>query len=159
MIDADDGFLVENADLGFEGVDMLARVINFRGNGVLADRDAGGGGVDELDRLVGELAGGDVAGGEFHAGFDGFIEDLNFVMFFEAGGDAAHHEDRLVLIGLIDLDDLEAAGRGAGSFSMCFLYSSQVVAATVPRRRCRGQGAEFQELCGIARTGPRRLHP
>jgi len=132
VVEADDGFLVEDGDFGFEGVDAFAAVIDLGGDGVLADGDARGGGVDELDGLVGELAGGDVAGAELDGGFEGLVEDLDFVVFFKGGGGARIMRMALRSPGSSILIFWKRRVR-AGSFSMCFLYSSQVVAATVRR--------------------------
>jgi hypothetical protein len=41
---------------GFKGLDALAAIVHFSRGGVQADRDAGAGGVDEADRLIGQLA-------------------------------------------------------------------------------------------------------
>jgi len=77
----------------FEGLDAAARIIDRGGHGMLADGDAGAGGINETDGLVRQLARGDVAVGEPDGGFDGFIQDLHAVMFLERRHDVAQHQD------------------------------------------------------------------
>ena len=83
-------------------------------------------------------------------GFDGFVEDLHLVMFFERGDDAAHHQDGLCLVRFFDFDDLKAAGQGGIFFDMLFVF--------VPGRG--GDGAQraasqsgFEQIGGIAGAG------
>jgi hypothetical protein len=55
------GLATEDLELGLQRLDALAAVVDLGGDGVLTDRDAGARGVEQADRLVRELAGGDVA--------------------------------------------------------------------------------------------------
>ena len=77
-----------------------------------ADADAGRRGVEQVDRLVGELAAGDEALGEAHGGEHGGVEDAHAVGLLELLLDAAQHGGCLLLGRLLDLDELEAAGEG-----------------------------------------------
>ena len=110
-VDADSEFAGDDVALGLQQADAALAILHCRGRRVLAYGDAGGGGIEQADRLVRQLAGGDVAVRQADGGFDGLVEDLHPVMFFERRGNAAHHRDGLLLIGLVDLDDLEAAGQ------------------------------------------------
>ena len=94
-----------------ERLDAPAAVLDRRRHGVLADGDARAGGVEQADRLVGQLAGRDVAVRELDRRFQRLVEDLHLVVLLQGRGDAAHHQDRLRLAGLLDLDHLEAAGQ------------------------------------------------
>ena len=87
------------------------RVLDRRRHRVLADGDAGGGGVEQAHRLVRQLARRDVAVREPHRRLDRLVEDLHLVVLLQRRDDAAHHQDRLVLVRLVDLDDLEAPGQ------------------------------------------------
>ena len=103
---------VDDLQLGFERCDALAAVVDLRRHGVLADRHAGTGRIEQAHRLVRQLPGRDVAMRQLHGRFERFVENLHAMMLFERRGHAAHHEDRLFLAGLVDLNDLEAAGEG-----------------------------------------------
>ena len=99
--------------------------------------DAGRGRVDEADRLVRQLAAGDVAMREPDGRLDGLVQDLDLVMLLERGQSRASCGCALSSSGSSTLITWKRRVR-AGSFSMCFLYSSQVVAAmvrSVPRAR------------------------
>ena len=72
------------------------------------------------------------------------------MVLLEHAGDLAHHQDRAVLARLIDLHGLEARV-SAGSFSMCFLYSAQVVAAIV-RKQYLAAKRRLEEVGRIARA-------
>ena len=89
-----------------------AQILDFGRGGVLGDRDPGAGGVEQAHRLVGELAGRDVAVREGDGRLDGGVEDLHPVMLLEDCGDAAQHLHRRRLFRLLDLHHLEAAGEG-----------------------------------------------
>ena len=94
MVHANAGFALEDFLFGFEPLNAAARIIDFGGDSVLADGHARASGVDEADRFIRQLAGGDIAMRKPDGGFDGFVEDQDVVMFFERGDDAAHHQDR-----------------------------------------------------------------
>jgi hypothetical protein len=97
---------------------------------MLADRDAGACRVEQAHRLVGQLARRDVAVRQLDRRLDRLVEQLHAMVLLEHAGHAAQHQDRLELVGLGHLNHLEAPV-SAGSFSMCFLYSAQVVAPMV----------------------------
>ena len=87
-------------------------VFDLGRRGVLADRDAGAGGVEQADRLVGQLARGDVAVRERDRGFERLVEQLHPVMLLERRGDAAQHQrSPSASVGSSHLHDLEAAGQ------------------------------------------------
>ena len=98
---------VEDAELEPEVVDLPPAVLDGRRDGVLADRHPGAGGVQQADGLVRELSGRDVAVRELHGALDGLVEDAHAVVLLQDRGDPAHHPDGAVLVGLLDLDDLE----------------------------------------------------
>ena len=78
---------------------------------MLADRDPGTGRVEQAHRLVRQLSCRDVAMRQAHRGLERLVQDLHAMMLLEHRGDAAHHEDRLVLARLGHLHDLEAPGQ------------------------------------------------
>ena len=78
----------------------------------MADRHAGAGSIEQADRLVGQLAAGDVAVRQPHGIDDGLVEDAHLVVLLQRGDQAAHHVDGGWLGGLLDFDDLEAPGQG-----------------------------------------------
>ena len=89
-----------------------AAVLDLGRDRVLADGHPRAGRVEQADRLVGQLAGGNVAMRELDRGLQGLVEDLDAVVLLQYPGHAAHHEQGLGLARLADLDDLEAAGEG-----------------------------------------------
>ena len=93
--------------LELEVVDLAAAVLDGRRDRILADRHPGAGRVEQADRLVRELPAGDVAVRELHGALDGLVEDADAVVLLQRRGDPAHHADGAVLVGLLDLDDLE----------------------------------------------------
>ena len=82
-----------------------------RGGGV-AEADAAGGLVDEVDRLVGEVAVRDVADREVGGGLDRLVRDRDLVVLLVALADAHEDLDRLLERGLLDHDRLEAPLEG-----------------------------------------------
>ena len=60
----------------------------------LAHRHARAGGVDQADRLVGQLAARDVARRQPHRLAHRLVEDAHVVMLLQRGDQAAHHRDR-----------------------------------------------------------------
>jgi hypothetical protein len=77
---------------------------------VLRHGHAGARRVQQAHRLVGQLARGNVAVRELDRGLDGLVEQLHAVVLLQHAGHAAQHQDRLHLVGLGHLHDLEAAG-------------------------------------------------
>ena len=82
------------------------------GGAVLGQGHPGAGGVEDADRLVRELAAGDVAVREGDGAAHRLVEHPHPVVRFEVGGEAAQHVDRGRLVRLVHLDHLEAAGEG-----------------------------------------------
>ena len=83
MPGAGGGLALEDADLDLEVVDLAAAVLDGRRDGVLADRHAGAGGVEQADRLVGQLPAGDVAVRELDRRLDRLVEDADAVVLLE----------------------------------------------------------------------------
>ncbi len=83
----------DDRQLGLQGQDALARIVDRRWHRVLADGDAGAGGVEQAHRLVRQLTGRNVAVRQFHRGFQRLVEYLHPVVVLHHAGDAAHHED------------------------------------------------------------------
>jgi hypothetical protein len=88
----------------------------------LAESETGAGGIEDGHGFVGKLAAGNESVGEFDRGGDTFVEDADFVVFFEEFGDAAHHDEALLFGGFFHLDDLEAAGKGGIFFKILFVF-------------------------------------
>jgi hypothetical protein len=87
------------------------------------DGDARASGVDQADRLVGQLARRDVAVRQLDGRFQRFVEDLHLVVLFHGRGDPAHHQDRALFARLVDLDGLEAAGERRVFFDVLLVFS------------------------------------
>src|ERR1017187_5567894 len=120
VIGAGSGFAFEDALLHGEIVLAADGVFDGRRRGVVSQGEAGAGGVEPADGLVGKLAAHHVAVGEADGGLDGFFENTDAVVLFKRGRDAAQHHHALQFFGLFDLDHLEAAGE-SGVFFEIFL--------------------------------------
>ncbi len=108
--------------------------------GRMAQAHARGGFVDEVDRLVGKVAVGDVADRQVDGGLHRFVGDDHLVVLLVALADAEQDVDRLLERRLLDHDRLEAALEGG--------VALDVLAVLVERR-----GADALELT----AGERRL--
>ncbi len=123
-----------------DAVELLLGLAQLGRGGGVAQADAGGGLVDEVDRLVGQEAVGDVADRQLGGGLDGFVGDRDLVVLLVALADAHEDLDRLLERRLLDHDRLEAALEGG--------VALDVLAVLVERRR-----ADALELA----AGERRL--
>ena len=108
--------------------------------GRMAQADARGGLVDEVDRLVRKVAVGDVADRQVDGGLHRLVGDGHLVVLLVALADAEQDVDRLLERRLLDHDRLEAALEGG--------VALDVLAVLVERR-----GADALELA----AGERRL--
>ena len=88
---------------------------------------AAGGLVDQVDRLVGQVAVRDVADRQVGRGLDRLVGDLDLVVVLVARADAEQDLDRLLERGLLDHDRLEAPLEGR--------VALDVLAVLVERRR------------------------
>ena len=95
--------------VGFEAGELFLRLAEFLRPRVGVEAGAGGGFVDEVDRLVGQEAVGDVAVGEAHRRLDGVLGDDDVVMRLVFVLDAAQDGDGIVKRGFGDDDGGEAA--------------------------------------------------
>ena len=94
-------------------LELFLDFLQLRRRGQRHETGAGGGLVDHVDRLVGQLAIGDVAVGQRHRGVDGLLGDLDSVMGLVLVAQALDDLDRLRHGGRLDDDRLEAALEGA----------------------------------------------
>ncbi len=144
MSDGEGGFLALRGGEG--GLHVRQR----GGLGGLRDRNAGAGGVEQADRLVRQLAGGDVALGEGDGGGHRAVGDPHAVVLFHRRHEAAQHVDRARLVGLVHRDGLEAAGQRRVLFEVLPVFAP-----------CGGgdgaQGAagerRFEEVGGVSGAG------
>ena len=90
-------------------LELLLRFAKRRRRGGVAEPDAAGRLVDQVDGLVGQVAVGDVAGREVHRGLDRLVRDLDLVVLLVALADAHQDVDGLLDRRLLDHDRLEAA--------------------------------------------------
>ena len=137
-VDADRRLAPDDLQLGLQRLDPLRQSSTSRRHGVLADRHARAGGVEQAHRLVGQLARRDVAVREPDGRLERLVEDLHPVVLL-------HARPRCPRIIRMPFSSLGSSTWttwkrrvSAGSFSMYFLYSAQVVAAivrSVPRAR------------------------
>src|ERR1035441_2668274 len=122
------------------GLDFGLQLAVGRRGGHRLDAHPRGGLVDQVDRLVGQEAVGDVAAGQFAGGAQRLVGDLDLVVLLVAVAQAAQDLDGLVDRGLIDGDLLEAALQGG--------VALEVLAVLVERR-----GSDRLQLA----AGERRL--
>ena len=94
--------------LAFQRRDRDLGVLDRGRLGVLADRDARAGGVEQAHRLVRQLPRGDVAMGEIHRGDDRLVGDAHLVVLLHRSDEAAQHHRGGGDVGLADVDRLEA---------------------------------------------------
>ena len=150
------GLLREVQLLHPEPVDGTPEHVDLDGAGVDLHPQAGGGLVDEVDGLVGQLAPGDVAVREARGRDEGGVLDLDLVVGLVAVLEAAQDRDRVLDAGLADEHLLEAAlQRGV---------LLDVLAELVERRRAdeaelaAGQH-RLEHVAGIHRRLPGRPGP
>ena len=105
-------FLLQGGGFPLQVLDQPLHVFHHGGLAVAGQGHPGAGRVEHADGLVGQLAAADVAARQFHRLHHGGIEDAHLVVGLHGVGDAAHHLDRRVLGGFLDLHQLEAARQG-----------------------------------------------
>src|SRR4051794_27552073 len=98
--------------LDLELLDAALDLVDLRGHRGELDGDAGGGLVDEVDRLVGEEAVGDVAVRQRRGGDQRGVGDRDAVVGLVALLEAAQDRNRALEGRLADVDRLEAALQG-----------------------------------------------
>ena len=137
-VDADGLFAADDLQFGSQGLDPPQAVFDLGGHRVLADGDAGARRVEQADRFVGQLPGRDVAVREL----DGRLRSPRRAPARGGASPASRPCRRIMRIAFSSLGSPTCTTWNrrvrAGSFSMCFLYSAQVVAAIVrslPRAR------------------------
>jgi hypothetical protein len=92
-----------------EAGDPALALVDRQGHALDLHLEAGGGLVDEVDRLVGEEAVLDVAVAQAGGGDDRGVHDADAVVGLELVADAAEDRDRVLDAGLVDHHRLEAA--------------------------------------------------
>ena len=107
-------FLVVDRRVLFLGdpLEVLLGLAQGRRRGRMAQADARGSLVDQVDRLVRQVAVGDVADRQVGRGLDRLIGDGDLVMLLVTLADAEQDVDRLLEGRLLDHDRLEAALEG-----------------------------------------------
>ncbi len=98
--------------LARDPVELLLGLAQGRRSGGVAQPDAAGRLVDQIDRLVGQVAVGDVADREVHGGLDGGVRDRDLVVLLVALPDPHQDVHRLLERRLLDHDRLEAPLQG-----------------------------------------------
>ena len=143
-------FPFQDLDRNLQLVDPPLGVFDSGRRRTLAEPDPGAGGIQEADRLVGELPAADVAFGKFDRVGHRLVHDSHLVVQFERRDQASHHFDRGFLVRLVDLDRLEAAGEGGVLLEILFIL----------RPRGRSDRAElttgegrFEQVRGVALAG------
>ena len=136
-------------------VEILLGLAQGGRRGRVAQADAGGGLVDEVDGLVRQVAIGDVAGRQIGGGLDGRVADRHLVMLLVALADAHEDLDGLLEGGLLHHDRLEASLEGS--------VALDVLAVLVQRRgadalQLAARQRRLQDVRGIdgafGRAGP-----
>ena len=98
----------EHLELRRERVDPPLAVLERGRRRGMADGDARRGGVEHVDRLVRQLAAGDVAARQLHGCLDRLVEDPHAVVLLEGGHQPPHHHGGRLVRRFLDLDHLEA---------------------------------------------------
>ena len=93
-------------------LDFLLQLLQIVRGGEGAQPHPGGGLVDEVDSLVGQVAVGNISGGELHGGVNGLVGDGHLVVGLVAVFQALEDFNGLVLAGLPHHDRLEPALQG-----------------------------------------------
>jgi hypothetical protein len=123
--------LVGEHSLGELELDLPAlEDVDLRGHGVQLDRQAAGGLIDQVDRLIGQETVGDVARRQLRGGDERGILDLDAVVFLVPLLQASQDRDRVLDGRLADKNGLEAAFEGG--------VLLDILAKLVQRRRADG---------------------
>ena len=109
--DADGMLAGDDLQFGFQRFDAATAVVHLGWHRVQADGDAGASGVQQAYGFIRQLACRNIAVGQLHRSFQGFIEDLHLVVLFHGRGHTAHHQQSLVFRRLGYLHHLEAPGQ------------------------------------------------
>ncbi len=109
LVDASLRIGVDRRSLQFERVDRGLGALQFRRRRFEPDPHARGGRIEQVDRLVGKLAGGNIAARQLHGGDQRFVADVHVVILRVALLQAAQHQTRGIVVGFVDLDELKAA--------------------------------------------------
>ena len=131
-----------------EAFDLLVEFFQVGGTGHRLEANAGPGFVNDIDRLVGQAAAGDVAIRQLDRGLKGLVGDLDAMVSLVAVAQTAEDLQRLILARGLDDDRLEAAVECAVLFN--------VLAILVERGRAdalhlaAGQG-RLEDVGGIDR--------
>ncbi len=150
MIAAAGLFLVQLPAFGGQDIQSAPGVFELGRGGVLADRDLGAGGVEHADRLVRQLPTGDEARAELDCLGDCLVEDAHLVVGGHRLADATQHRDRFLVVGLVDLDHLEAAGEGGILLEILLVFGpgGRGDRAHLATRKCR-----LEQVGGIVLAG------
>ena len=101
-------FVLQRLPFDLELDDTAIKGIDLRGHAVQLDPQAGGGLIDEIDRLVREEPVADVTVGKGRGGDDGRVLDPDAVMDLVALLQTPEDRDRVLYGGLLDHDRLES---------------------------------------------------
>ena len=116
LLDPRGGLVVLALGGGFllllELVDPASQLDHAGGRRLVVDHEPGGGFVDQVDRLVGQVALGQVALGESDGGLDGRFADLDAVVRLVARFEGGEDLDRVVGRGFVEVDGGEATFEG-----------------------------------------------
>ena len=128
VVDADRRLAADDLELGLERLDAAPAVLDLGRHGVLADGDARAGGVEQAHRLVGQLARRDVAVRELAPP----PRSPRRASARGGASPASTATPRIIRMAFSSLGSSTCTTWkrrvSAGSFSMYFLYSAQVVA-------------------------------
>ena len=138
--------LLQGLALDLELLDAALHLVDLGGHRVDLDLQPRGGLVDQVDRLVGQEAIGDVAVGEGRRGDDRRVRDADAVVDLVALLEAAEDRDGVGGVGSPTKIGWKRRS-SAASFSMCLRYSSSVVAPTA--RSSPRASIGFKEVGGV----------
>ena len=146
----DDGLQRKDVDLGRQIPDLGCQRHEALGRSLARHGDVGRGGVDQADRLVGQLPLRKVSRRQLDRHADGAVADGDAVMAGEGRGDGADHPDRTLDGGLVHLHHLEPAGQGGVLLDMLLVLrpSGRADGPQVATRQCR-----LEDVGRVALTG------
>ena len=101
--------------------------------GVEAHADSCSGGIQQINRLVRQLASGQIAARQAHGGLNGAVQHMHAVVLCITGLQSPQHQTGGVIIRLVNLNHLEAALQRGVALKILFVFAP----------RGRRDGAQF----------------
>ena len=133
-------------------IDGFAHALEGLRHGKQGDAQLGRRFVEEVNRLIGQFALGQITGGEAGGRFDGVIGDVDVVMRFVTIAYAIEHLDGVLNIGLFDEDRGKASVEGAVLFDLLAVF---IHGGGADRLQFAARQSRFHHVAGIHCAGGR----